>query len=407
MLRTMYGADCFDRVMPPMANQYRQWASTYATILGLDERGGAPDVHVVHSPGAQPATFPMKSGNHIVFDQYIGQVFNRLTRLELRDAPSHVVDAYLLKLRAQQLHISNRDRSAAALLVLSHMACTPEEREAALVETDDELLNRSLMTVVQEAFTVGHEVMHLVLGYPDLRARYEDFFLEVRDVARERMKIALGPEAEASYEADLEAIRGRRGWTSGPTDAPELSLAALGPDAVLLAAFDRQDLQTEAVCDLFAALNLRYVLAGQIDMDEIDILATCTLALQHLRLIQHIDQRDSSSGETAREYATQSSARVTLLRTGLAMVIDIESFLENKNPLVAEKEVDRLHRRATALNRMHTSVVADHLLLIDLDRSAESVLGDQSHTSVIDSLAANREALRGMLGFARRTPVQK
>ncbi|MBF4580781.1 hypothetical protein [Frigoribacterium sp. VKM Ac-2530] len=347
----------------------------------------------------------MKSGNHIVFDQYIGQIFNRLTRLELCDAPTNVVDSYLFKLRAQQLHIADRDRSAAALIVLSGMACSVEEREAALLETEEQLLERSRRSVVQEAFAVGHEVMHLVLEYPDLRVLYDDFFHEVLDVARERAKIGLNTEVEASYEADLQAIQVRRGRPVRSADSPRLPLSSLGLETVLLSAFDRHDVRTEAICDLFAALNLRYVLAGQVDMDDGDILATCTLALQHLRMIQYMDNRDSGSDETVGDYATQSAARVTLLRTGLAMALELELTLAGMNPAVVEKEVHLLHQRATVLNRRHTSVVADHLLAISLDRTAESVLGDQSLTSDVDSLATNREALRSLLGFVRRTPA--
>jgi IrrE N-terminal-like domain len=375
----------------------------------------APTLHVVHSPIARPTSVRTNAGDHVIFDQYLGQLFSRLTRIEMSDAPAQVVDAYLFRLYGQRLLIAGMSREAAAFALASKSTATDDEREHALAEDEEQLRIRSLMTHVQEAFAIGHELMHLALHddatYRELSEVFDDVIERAiaakREAAKARTDDGRMSLFNRQYLDDVLQVYRRRGIDTADLAEPDDpdSYFADADDIDLPAVFVRPDVRLEAMCDLFAATSVANVL-GDIGLTAIDVMATTTLALQHLRLVQLLDNfvsgQESPIGLD--DYCLQSIARVTLLRTGLGFALQLSmQHADSANEVEVAEAMNRLHQAAVRLNRLHTGVVLDNLLLgLDLPRIGEALLADPSVATTIDNLSSNTRLLRSVLGFPAR-----
>ena len=416
-LPVYYGADCFDRVEARLEAIYTELVKRLWERLAprTPAPAAAPTLHVVHSPIARPTSVRTAAGDHVIFDQYLGQLFSRLTRIEMCDAPAQVVDAYLYRLYGQRLLIAGKSREAAAFALASKAAATDDEREQPLAENEEQLATRNRMTHAQEAFAIGHELMHLALHDESNYRGLSEVFEEVinRAIAAKRKAAKARTDdgrmllVNRHYFDDVRQVYRRRGMDTADLDEPEDpdSYFADTDDVDLIAVFARPDVRLEAMCDLFAATSVVNILGSE-SFTPIEVMATTTLALQHLRLIQLLDNfvsgQESPNGLD--DYSLQSMARVTLLRTGLGFALQTSmQHGDSVDDVEVREALSRLHQAAARLNRLHTGVILDNLLLgLDLPRIGEALLADPSLATTIDDLSSNTRWLRSVLGFPSR-----
>ena len=102
------------RVLPQQAALYQSMFRWVTRRLDSMIGSGQPAdrLLVVYSHAGQAETVSLDGGRTVIYDQYLGQIMNRLNRLLFENAPVTEVDAYLCKLFALRFLAAGRQREA-------------------------------------------------------------------------------------------------------------------------------------------------------------------------------------------------------------------------------------------------------------------------------------------------------
>lgn len=288
------------RLAPVNEQLERFYHTTYARLTALLEQydvPAAPALRVVRSPFALTELLRTPTTTWIVYDQYLGQVFSRLSALVEQRAELASIDAYLTKLQANRLLVAGRGREA-LLMTFVHEVLRADDDFRAVPSAE-----RWLSVVAQETFTLAHELVHHALSVsPAFREIWWDAYFGVietaDEIAREnparpdnrRAAEMLADDYNREYvrrhgDLDVDVLaQGHRELTRQYlellAESPDVSPEAVSADVVL---------SEEAVCDGVAAV-LTAQLLGQGDVDRTRAtLVSCLEATQHLRLIKYMD----------------------------------------------------------------------------------------------------------------------
>lgn len=390
-LPVLYGADCKTRVQPLLAQGYQSVVDDVWTRLPGDR--AAPELHVVHSPVAHPVSFHSDGERHLIYDQYLGQVFNKLTRLELADANSDVTYSYAFKLFGQRNLIRGQFDIAAAMADSSESIASQAQIRAAIAESSDEFELRSAVAMMQERFTLCHELVHFVIedgNADELRRRFDPILGSHVD----RMARAVAAMSDGEFRrhmveslaADDARLAERRGRAVDDDASFQLTEEQLDDNirqyAAQLDHMKRPELAQEAMCDYFGAILAADHLRSSDEMRPI-VYAASALGLLHLRLLQYFDSV-ADPDKSSRENFELAILRASILRTGLS--------LELSTRPGGKELAEEFHALTTTFNQGHSKVVLDQVLTFDLARFATDM--EARVTSPADP-----ETTRQKLGF--------
>jgi hypothetical protein len=168
-----------------------------------------PDLIVVYSMIAHAETLILDGRTSIVYDQYLGQIFNRLNRLYFENAGHDEVSAYMSKLWATRCLAAGRPRAG-----LGHAfiyAALAKHLRASGHDSDDQ---RRAYGMTGEAFVLAHELVHVLYHSDEAAARLlESYCLDLvtalRGSARGSPVSQMTEEAAARLRAATETL-GRR-----------------------------------------------------------------------------------------------------------------------------------------------------------------------------------------------------
>lgn len=409
LIRIAYGSDCQVRVQPQLAQLYRQLSALLWSLLTekfQDQRTGRPEVLVVHSPSARAMTIQMSGlPRYLVYDQYLGQVFNKLTRLALEDASTSEVDAYLMKLFAQRAYVSGDFRSAAA------MGIAARARRPPATSPEEGLARRSRLVLAQEAFIIAHEMVHTLLAADatQAEARGEWYSSLMREVHNLPFTLTDAPEVAdpelvmarfAEYEAtSVTAAFRRRGveYEAKPRSR-EYSEMVAERKGLLEATLSESALLEECLCDAFAfGAAVEALSAWRVPPAEVSLGAV--MALHNLRIVQLLDRHAAGqlgSEIAVSDYFVQSVMRLSLLR----------SFVLASFHLSGEGQLSiTAHQEATEFNERHSAAILDQLLYCFEGKELVDRLGSvPAVAEACDDLQGNSAILRHVLGFPDTRP---
>jgi hypothetical protein len=416
LVTAAYGRDCQKRVSVELNAFYSATVQSLWLQLGESfspRSASQPALEVVHSPVARPTTFRLADSETLVYDQYLGQVCNRLTLLMLEDASVQAVDQYVYKLYAQRSFTAGKFRKAALFGLLAKARSAdlkaPSQDSAALVA-------RGELVAAQETFVLGHELVHSHLSMnkamtAERTSWYSDLLSSVHEVPFRHADFpdVSDPEQIASvfdkgYGDSIRSALRRRGISDanipvkvrdpGETESL-LDMRQRMPEMVI----GNPELLEECVCDAFAFISSLKVLMGR-GLSPVDVASGAILALHHLRLIQYLDRvasgrlgrDDLSSLFSLSDFFGQAAARISMLR---AFVVAI---------LVLSKKGDVarvVHQRLVELNQMHATIVFDQILHCVNFAAIESRLNESAAVvASAEDYQADRRALLRLLGFA-------
>ncbi|GAB3757598.1 hypothetical protein GCM10027599_23920 [Yimella radicis] len=262
-----------------------------------------PILATIYSRVAHAETVSLGGRAYIVYDQYLGQVFNKLNRLFFEDSSPAEVHEYLHKLYAARGLACGRPQLAASHAV-AHASLfeylNSQARQADVnPEAKGELFRiRSFYTASQEAFVMAHELAHYIFRTHVHEAEvFEQYCVELSSLAN----MPRGADSTESKLLDLEKQR-RADLASGPglgqrharDGLPKLPGSSMSSMAVLeMFGIDRFDAETnaavleECICDS-AALFAACLVFG---LDNVgDAVAASFMGLHHLRLMRMADQ---------------------------------------------------------------------------------------------------------------------
>jgi hypothetical protein len=392
-LPILYGADCLERVQPLLVERYDSVVNSIWS--GLPSTQAAPTVHVIHSPFAQPTSVFDADGRHLVYDQYLGQLFNRLTRIELLEADPRIVDSYVLKIFGQRNLIRGKASVAGALADVAGSIAAPSEIQRALAESEDVLGVRVFVASVQEEFAIGHELIHALINDGEAEPLRADFELVLEEHSL-HMARATDPELRQEFleraanfiAADAVELARCRGQSVADPSSLQPSSDDVEEQflrySTLASKLTDPTLVEEAMCDYYGAIGA----ADNVTSDDAArplVYAAAALGLLHLRFIQYLDALIDGA-ETSEAELQQSVLRASILRTALR-----GELLSRHDGRELAAEFDQL---ATEFNRMHARVVLDQALQFDLRLFAGKIVNGSDGEPDAD-------LVRQALGFGR------
>jgi hypothetical protein len=314
-LHVLYGHDAFVRVQPVLASGY-ETACTVAwdALVSTHVRGGrggsalaCPQLHVVHSIISRAASCREGKTWSLVYDQHLGQILSRLTRLVRSQASTKAVDAYLQKLFGQRLLVAGEVVGALAMFVRSQV------REPLPAESGEHLSERLELVFAQEAFVIAHELTHVLLNrIPEVRVELsEEVFDFVQRIPPPGAEVA---EAYPDFWRDsIVDVYARYGMTidrdAVEADKPEAS-RDLGAELR-----SNPRLLEEVICDYAGAIAAAQVCKVTAGIRFERGFTAAALALHNLRLLQMLDgySRPDGSERVSREFR-DSQTRLSIHR---------------------------------------------------------------------------------------------
>lgn len=399
VLHAQYGADCERRVRNSLAARYRATAGTvWEAIATLTTANGSvPALAVVHSPQSLPRLLTLDTESVLVYDQHLGQVFSRLTRLTLGRAEPLLVDSYLAKLAGVRLLSRGRWQSAAAFAYMS-VSFRDQAVSRQPAETEGDRSRRHRLTSAQEVFVIGHELAHhLRSAEPEVFASFDEDVETVLKSWHEAERTELGADDMVEeLTRSAAAVWERR---HGPLEPDEIAQIRKGfadqADDDPMGADRRTTFDTfmndsqfreEATCDVLAGLaTIPVLVRGGLPATE--AVEAVGYALHHLRLIQTINLvADGHGHEVLTRGLWTSMHRLTILRVALGYLIDVIY----RQSIVTQ---ERCHEIMTAVNLLHSEIVGDELLW-HTSFTLREALGISDHDR-----ASSHEVVREILGF--------
>ncbi|MGB3770492.1 MAG: hypothetical protein WBA00_05070 [Rhodococcus sp. (in: high G+C Gram-positive bacteria)] len=387
-LPVLYGADCQARVQPVLIEGYQAVIDSVWPLL--PGTSAAPQLHVVHSPFARPTSVHGDGGRHLIYDQYLGQVFNRLTRIEFAEAESRVAYSYAFKLYGQRYFIRGDFDAASAMANSSEMMVSRSENQSALEEDEDQFSLRTTVAWMQECFALCHELVHVTIedgNAGELREQFEPTL----DKHMEGISVAVAALSEkevhqamaASLAEDSARLAARRGSAVHDDTTLRLTDEELDHDIrrfeAQLEKVKRPDVVQEAMCDYYGAILAADSL-GSADQGRPLVYAASCLGLLHLRLLQYLDGV-ADPFESSQDNFEQAILRASILRTGLS--------LELRSRSGGDGLAEEFRTLATAFNRKHSEIILDQVMTFDLARLATDMVARASSPS--DQAAASRK----------------
>lgn len=342
-------------------------------------------LRVVHTHQAHVETVLAPTGAYIIYDQFGGQVFNQLTRLQHEQATSDQVDTYLYKLWAVLLLTAGRPREAIQYSGIYHLRY---ERDS-LTNNPKSIFRLSLLTV-EEIFMIAHEIAHLVYDYQldsrlGFRMTYERSLYLARshqlrnqaagdeDLNRARLvnevveswkeSCIRNFDAEPSIE-NIEYFRERT--------RAQITEAAAEDRGMVQRLLRDERLSEECICDMLAEdWTMRYWkhLGGNSDIAVLD----CAQAMHNLRTLQIIESQMATGGrmnphgsmtmvsDQFRSFRLISKALLVRQNLGIPHLGHVGDVSGN-DFLVHTEEVDGQNHAISDLNRSYWATVGDQVV---------------------------------------------
>lgn len=180
------------RTKPPNEALVAQYQNHYQRIKAqVRSFGGYPKLFVTYSSERRCELVQLGGNLHLVYDQYLGQSFNRLNRIQFaKHSPDLLSMAYACKFVAERLVTLNAIGPATLFGLMGRQFEQNAHENGGPFEShgEDEVL-RHQMIVAQEMFVMAHELAHhrWSLDHASLSTEisiYIEEFLESIDEAR-------------------------------------------------------------------------------------------------------------------------------------------------------------------------------------------------------------------------------
>lgn len=358
-----------------------------------------PELTIVYTPFALTETVSLGAEEYLVYDQFLGQIFNRLNRLIVEDASIEQVDAYLAKLFATRLLVSDRLQESLDYAILHSalmLRISPRRRRRSATKR----IYRQ--TAVQECFVMAHELVHsLQRGSPDEATKLRNDYCDgLMASAEELDAVWVGQEedlmrniAESTIEDAHRAYVRRYG---SPDDEQAHQKARYEAVEKILKDHELPDrevasvnklmtdplLLEECVCDGIATA-LTVVWASQTAKLPLSIsVPACYFALHHLRLLQYVDvlidpERDNSESRSL-AFLNETLTRFNIFRLGVYANMGLQD----------TESLNDMHARLTEANDAYARVVFDQLIFNFEHGATEALadLRDNGEESLINSV---------------------
>lgn len=400
VLESRYGRDCRARVTPELGAWYETTLTTlWRTVRVLTSSdGGEPFFEVVHSPQSLPQLVKLSARPTLVYDQHLGQVFARLTRLTRADAAPALVDAYLMKLGAVRLLA--RGQWETARLLASASLHLRNQAPALRDDLGPAALVRLRLVQGQEAFALAHELGHYLKS--EQPAAFSSFESDVAELVEGWALARQAPSGDPDYVLDEMTRSAVDGWErrNGPLTSDQrdqvrrvFAADASGVDVAgdarnTLDVFHQDaELHEEVVCDVLASLCAIVAVLRE-GGSVVEGVQAAAYAMHHLRLIQTVHSVvDETNPGLVTEGLRGAASRLTILRACLG---PFTTALFGD----AGMTVESCHDVVTSINLTHARVIGDQLWLHTSPVLRELVaLPSSGSVAGEDAVVGLREAL--------------
>lgn len=118
-----------------------------------------PEIHIVYSINKTCETFAFGNSNYIIYDQYLGQVFNKFNRIIFHEN-NQESKAYLCKLLSEEFYLTNQLTHCISHFI--YYAANSKANASDLPENF--MIEKQNLCTVQESFVFLHELSHTLIS---------------------------------------------------------------------------------------------------------------------------------------------------------------------------------------------------------------------------------------------------
>lgn len=387
-----------------LAKYYDEIFSQLVAVLRLllDEDFEPPDMVVAYTSFMYTETVTFQTHRYLVYDQYLGQVLNRLNRLVFENSPPTEVDAYLAKLFAlRSLQAGKSTQALEYALVHDSMKGYLSKSDPAPSQT------RVYFTTLQEAFVIAHELAHIMYGHDSAmvehwKSSFSAGVTKWNELSKKKLEL-FDPDFAENY-AHEEAIRDsdrayRRRYGDLRSDVEReeyLKVVRSRLEGIDLTSTVGSDLWTvqsssgnveECVCDHIAASLVCAWGETRFDLDVRWALAASFLGLHHLRLLRSIDVDaiTESSADDGRfsELWEETQVRLRVFRQAAMGRLHYEREIE---------ELSAASRLMAEVNESYYSIIDDQLWDGFFGGSIDSRLVQIRESHAVDEILDSSDA---------------
>jgi hypothetical protein len=232
-----------------------------------------PEIHIVYSINKTCETFRFENSDYIIYDQYLGQVFNKFNRIIFHES-NQEAKAYLCKLLSEEFYLTNQLTHST-----SHFICYTANTKANATDLPESFLNeKQKLCTVQESFVFLHELSHILIS------KSSPYLIKAKEFYNKnaQIKIISKPLQDGSFEIG---------------------------DA------DIDHLMEEFACDIFAIENIFSYHLAKYDMSVKLVVESILLAFLYLRTL--LDLKLIANGKfmtTSNKFHLFTKLRYNLIR---------------------------------------------------------------------------------------------
>lgn len=163
----------------PNESQYLYFDDLLSSAVNLFPNLQAPTIKIAYSLNKLCELFPYKGKSYLVYDQYLGQSFNKLNRIVYHEGKNEA-QAYLSKLLGEEFYLNNEIEYSICFLINHHV----NRSESSVMDLPLNFIEKKgKLVFIQESFVFYHELAHLIVkNHPEIITKTTSFLNENEDV---------------------------------------------------------------------------------------------------------------------------------------------------------------------------------------------------------------------------------
>lgn len=337
---------------------------------------GRVELEVIYSTNKTAEMLQLNGQYFLVYDQYLGQVFNMMNRLFFNSTEPRESLGYSFKIFAEEIQLEGR-ADAGLIFAISHIKLM---EESATYKKDRDLAKRTTYTAIQEMFIMIHELVHFSkMADQNYIARTRTEALELLDDMLTKFdNPELQDDTTLSYLADeYKLLYGDQPYSKDML--PEGYFEKLRDEHI---AMEKKSMNVirqmvemsdqlieEMICDEQAAMLTMYIMHREYKTHPEDSFDGVYLAMLHLRTIGILNTEAKHFNSNYKEDQTELSQ---FLLTSDLRTRKLRDELTNLNGVVSKDETKKetMHRKMIDTNERYHEILLDPVLFMSLPKIA-------------------------------------
>ena len=354
----------FIKKEPPLSQFYLNWYNIFLSIIDWDKLHREPPKLVTCYSTERTCEFvSMNEEDYIIYDEYLGQTFNKLNRIFLNSTDKFDIITYAYKIMAEIYHFSSKIELSQLCLV----AYAENNEMHQTYKREKDLGIRGKYTFIQESFVLMHEVVHWHLSNKDIISTISKKRSQLMDHLLDMQRID-DPDQVKAFLDDIDAVFDSPYGSYKEYITPkrykeyEISFKAkknIFFEYMMELVKTSDDFIEECLCDNIATEFLVNIMTAMFGIDIEECLQIIYVGLENLGILTILrnETLKEKKDDNIPVYIVESLLRKSQFRNTAPFLFD------NYNP----EYIKRCNERFVASNRRFTKIIKDPVLFLLTD----------------------------------------